>query len=73
MTTTPTPNTGAGHNNPGNEDLKTTIPGGFDPALLQRMIDEGVFLETAAGLIPAEKPTLPANHSLVEHEKKTGS
>jgi hypothetical protein len=55
--------------NSGNEELKTTIPGGFDPALIQRMIDEGIFLETAAGLIPAEKPTLPANHSLVEHEK----
>jgi len=69
MSTIPNTNPGAGNNDPGNEELKTTIPGGFDPALLQRMIDEGIFLETAAGLIPAEKPTLPANHSLVEHEK----
>ena len=52
-----------------NGELKSTIPGAFDPALLQRMIDEGIFLETAAGLVAAEVPTLPANHSLVEHEK----
>ena len=54
MTANPNTNPGAGNNNPGNEELKTTIPGGFDPALLQRMIGEGVFLETAAGLIPAQ-------------------
>ena len=46
-----------------------TIPGSFDPALLQRMIDAGIFLETAAGLIAAETPALPAVQSLVEHEK----
>ena len=68
MTTTPIPSIGAGHGD-ANQEPTTTIPGGFDPALLQRMVDEGIFLETAAGLIPAEVPTLPANHSLVEHEK----
>ena len=67
--TTPIPTTGAGHNDGTTQEATTTIPGGFDPALLQRMVDEGIFLETAAGLIPAEVPTLPANHSLVEHEK----
>jgi hypothetical protein len=36
-----------------------TIPGGFDPALIQRMIDEGVFIETAAGLMAAEVPEVP--------------
>jgi replicative DNA helicase len=46
-----------------------TIPGSFDPALLQRMIDAGIFLETAAGLIAAAPPALPAVQSLVEHEK----
>ena len=46
-----------------------TIPGSFDPALLQRMIEEGVFLETAAGLMAAEVPTLPPEHGLVEQEK----
>ena len=46
-----------------------TIPGSFDPALLQRMIDAGIFLETAAGLIAADPPALPAVQSLVEHEK----
>ena len=46
-----------------------TIPGSFDPALLQRMIDAGIFLETAAGLIAADPPALPVAQSLVEHEK----
>ena len=50
-------------------DQASTIPGGFDPALIQRMIDEGIFLETAAGLMVAEVPEVPANHSLAEHEK----
>ena len=68
MTTTPTTNAGAAHGD-ANPEAKPAIPGGFDPALIQRMIDQGIFLETTAGLIPAEKPTLPANHSLVEHEK----
>ncbi len=68
MTTPPTTNAGAAHSD-ANPEAKPAIPGGFDPALIQRMIDQGIFLETAAGLIPAEKPTLPANHSLVEHEK----
>ena len=54
MTTNPNANTGAGNNDPGNEELKTTIPGAFDPALLQKMIDEGIFIETAAGLMAAE-------------------
>jgi len=31
----------------------SAIPGGFDPALLQRLIEQGVFLETAAGLVAA--------------------
>ena len=66
MTANPNTNPGAGNNGPGNEELKTTIPGGFDPALLQRMIDEGSSLETAAGLIASEQPTLPVNPSLVE-------
>jgi len=52
-----------------NQEHKPTIPGGFDPALIQRMIDEGIFLETAAGLMVAEVPEVPANHSLAEHEK----
>ena len=62
-------NSGAGNNDPGNEELKTTIPGAFDPALIQRMIDQGLFIETAAGLMAAEVPTVPADHSLAEHEK----
>ncbi|MFM2172269.1 MAG: Cyanophage [Cyanobacteriota bacterium] len=69
MTTNPNANTGAGNNDPGNEELKTTIPGAFDPALIQRMIDQGLFIETAAGLMAAEVPTVPADHSLAEHEK----
>jgi replicative DNA helicase len=64
MTTNPNANTGAG-----NEELKTTIPGAFDPALIQRMIDQGLFIETAAGLMAAEVPTVPVDHSLAEHEK----
>ena len=62
-------NSGAGNNDPGNEELKTTIPGAFDPALIQRMIDQGLFIETAAGLMAAEVPEVPADHSLAEHEK----
>jgi replicative DNA helicase len=62
-------NSGACNNDPGNEELKTTIPGAFDPALIQRMIDQGLFIETAAGLMAAEVPTVPADHSLAEHEK----
>ena len=74
MTTNPNPNanpdgTPDSGDDINNGELKSTIPGAFDPALLQRMIDEGIFLETAAGLVAAEVPTLPANHSLVEHEK----
>ena len=69
MTTNPNANSGAGNNDPGNEELKTTIPGAFNPALIQRMIDQGLFIETAAGLMAAEVPTVPADHSLAEHEK----
>ena len=69
MTANPNANSGAGNNDPGNEELKSTIPGGFDPALLQKMIDDGVFIETAAGLMAAEVPEVPADHSLAEHEK----
>ena len=47
----------------------TTIPGSFDPALLQRLIDQGVFLETAAGLVAAPAAALSVERSLVEHEK----
>ena len=47
----------------------TAIPGGFDPALLQRLIEQGVFLETAAGLVAAEAPVAPPLVGLVEHEK----
>jgi replicative DNA helicase len=69
MTATPNANTAAGTNDPGNEELKTTMPGAFDPSLIQRLIDEGVFIETAAGLMAAEVPDVPADHSLAEHEK----
>ena len=69
MTTNPNTNPGAGNNDPGNEELKTTIPGAFDPAVIQRMIDQGLFIETAAGLMAAEVPEVPADHSLAEHEK----
>jgi replicative DNA helicase len=71
MTANPNPNanSGTGNNDPGNEELKTTIPGAFDPALIQRMIDQGLFIETAAGLMAAEVPTVPVDHSLAEHEK----
>jgi replicative DNA helicase len=71
MTANPNANAnfGAGNNDPGNEELKSTIPGAFDPALLQKMIDDGVFIETAAGLMAAEIPDVPADHSLAEHEK----
>lgn len=47
----------------------TALAGGFDPAVLERLIDAGVFLETAAGLLPAELPTTAVDHSLVEQEK----
>jgi hypothetical protein len=30
MSTNPNTNPGAGNNDPGNEEIKTTIPGGFD-------------------------------------------
>ena len=69
MTANPNTNSGAGNNDPGNEELKSTIPGAFDPALLQKMIDDGVFIETAAGLMAAEVREVPADHSLAEHEK----
>jgi len=69
MTATPNANTAAGTNDPGNEELKTAMPGAFDPSLIQRLIDEGVFIETAAGLMAAEVPDVPADHSLAEHEK----
>lgn len=45
------------------------IPGGFDPALLQKLIEQGVFLETAVGLVATETPVLPPPAGLVEHEK----
>jgi len=61
-------NPAADHNDASQEPT-TTIPGSFDPALLQRMINEGLFIETAAGLMAAEMPTVPVEHSLVEHEK----
>ena len=50
-------------------DATTALAGGFDPAVLERLIDAGVFLETAAGLLPAEQPTTPIDQSLVEQEK----
>ena len=43
MTTTPTTNAGAAHGD-ANPEAKPAIPGGFDPALIQRMIDQGIFL-----------------------------
>ena len=51
------------------DDATTALAGGFDPAVLERLIDAGVFLETAAGLLPAELPTTAVGHSLVEQEK----
>jgi hypothetical protein len=69
MTANRNTNPGAGNNDPGNEELKTTIPGAFDPAVIQRMIDQGLFIETASGLMAAEVPEVPADHSLAEHEK----
>jgi hypothetical protein len=45
------------------------IPGGFDPALLQRLIDQGIFLETAAGLVAAAPVDAAPKPVLVEHEK----
>ena len=68
MSTNPNATPGAGHDH-ANQELKTTIPGAFDPSLIKRMIDEGIFIETAAGLMAAEVPEVPANHSLAEHEK----
>ena len=68
MSTNPNATPGAGHDH-ANQELKTTIPGAFEPSLIQRMIDEGIFIETAAGLMAAEVPEVPANHSLAEHEK----
>ena len=52
-----------------NPELNTTIPGAFDPALLQRLIDAGAFIETAAGLMAAEPPVAAAPHGLIEQEK----
>ncbi|WP_094592325.1 DnaB-like helicase C-terminal domain-containing protein [Vulcanococcus limneticus] len=45
------------------------IPGGFDPALVQSLIEQGVLLETAAGLVATEAPVAPPPEGLVEHEK----
>ncbi|WP_010303074.1 DnaB-like helicase C-terminal domain-containing protein [Synechococcus sp. CB0101] len=50
-------------------EIQATMLGAFDPSLIQRLIDEGVFIETAAGLMAAEVPDVPADHSLAEHEK----
>jgi hypothetical protein len=63
------PTAGAADNERNQPEQATTIPGSFDPSLIQRMIDQGIFIETAAGLMAAEVPEVPANHSLAEHEK----
>jgi hypothetical protein len=46
------------------DDATTALAGGFDPAVLERLIDAGVFLETAAGLLPAELPTPAVDHDV---------
>ena len=51
------------------DDTPTALAAGFDPALLERLIAAGVFLETGAGLLPAERPTPVVDHTLVEQEK----
>jgi len=63
------PTAGVADNDRQQPDQATTIPGAFDPSLIQRMIDQGLFIETAAGLMAAEVPEVPADHSLAEHEK----
>jgi hypothetical protein len=54
---------------PASDQAPTALAGGFDPALLERLIAEGVFVETAAGLLPGEQATPAVDHSLVEQEK----
>ena len=46
-----------------------TVPGGFDPQLLERCLQRGDLVETAAGLMAAEAPALAADPDLVEHER----
>ena len=46
-----------------------TIPGGFDPALLERCLEQGALIETGAGLVAAPRPQAPLERSLLEHEK----
>ncbi|WP_411877255.1 DnaB-like helicase C-terminal domain-containing protein [Vulcanococcus limneticus] len=50
-------------------NLPALVPGGFDPALLERCISEGRLIETAAGLVAADPPAPVQQAGLVEHEK----
>lgn len=47
----------------------STIPGGFDPAVLQRLIERGQLLETSAGLVVSDQPHVALQPALVEQEK----
>jgi replicative DNA helicase len=46
-----------------------TVPGGFDPELIERCLQRGDLVETAAGLVAAERPAAPVDHDLLEHER----
>ncbi|MFM7676735.1 MAG: helicase DnaB, partial [Synechococcus sp.] len=45
------------------------VPGGFDPALLERCLAEGSLLETPAGLMAAAPPAATLPPELLEHER----
>ncbi|MCT0225598.1 DnaB helicase C-terminal domain-containing protein [Synechococcus sp. CS-1328] len=49
--------------------MAETVPGGFDPALLERCLAEGSLLETGSGLVAAERPRPAPAPELVEQER----
>ncbi len=69
VTPTQIPTSAQSTDRPDAAEPEQGIPGGFDPALLQRLIDQGIFLETAAGLVAAAPVDAAPEPVLVEHEK----
>jgi replicative DNA helicase len=46
-----------------------TVPGGFDPQLLELCLQRGDLVETAAGLVAPEAPAVAVDPDLEEHER----
>jgi len=46
-----------------------TVPGGFDPQLLELCLQRGDLVETAAGLVAPEAPAVGLDPDLEEHER----